>query len=884
MLTIVPYKFKNLFHLPVLQSIRAWNGVINIIVFSFLLLLIPQFSYSQNKDSIKVVTYNLLRYPDISSGAASAADTSLRHPHYRTIVNAINPDILVVEEVQSATGFNWFLTGVMNASQNMYSGATFFNGPDMDAGLFYKTSKFQFISTTTIVTDLRNIYEYKLRHILSGDTLRVYAVHLKASSGTSNEQQRLLEVDSLRKVTNALPSGSNFIVCGDFNIYGDQEPAYARLLQIQSGVEGHFVDMISLSGIWNNVNYSAFHTQSTRTRNFGGGSTGGVDDRFDMILYSKAIADAGGMEVVPNSLIPIGNDGNHYNDSINSQPNTSASAAVVNALHAASDHLPVLMKFTFTLPGTTNLDVGVSALNTNGAYCLTTNGLVKVKVKNYYSSAINFSTYPTSVIAMVTNPNSVIQNFNVLLNSGILNPGQDTVVSISQNCNMSISGTYNVEAYTVVSGDINASNNAMPSASFSVLSGVPANVSPAGPIQICNGNSVTLTASSGVSFLWSTGVTSSSILVNSAGSYSVTITSAGGCTSLSNVVVVSIGAAPTNSVLFSENIGTVTTTTSIAAHETANGFQNINITMSGTADVRVTSFSNNYLGASGGANVFLTNVVGRYFAIAGINTTSLSNMEIEFGLYKSTVASTGVDLKVQVSTDGINFTDLSFAPISGGSGWYLRSATGNIPQTSNLYLRFYQSSASIQFRVDDVKLKYIPSSIITAVDTVVCNGNSILLNASSGANYLWNTGATTQSIVVNTAGNYSVFVDCISSPVKTIYNCNNQVQLHLKYFIEGFYTGSNQMTPRLYTTGVSNSPFDCDSVLIEWRNVNTPYQVMSFVQAVMNIYGDVFIVVPPALLNQSYYLVIKHPNAVETWSKFPVLMNGNPINFSLTGP
>ncbi|MBK7964930.1 MAG: hypothetical protein IPK10_06350 [Bacteroidetes bacterium] len=223
---------------------------------------------AQNGDTLKVVSYNLLHYPDISSGGATVADTSNRHPHYRNIISAMNPDILVVEEVQSTAGFTWFLNDVLNANQNVYSGATFVNGPDMDAGLYYKASKFQFIATKTIITDLRNIYEYTLKHLTSNDTLRVYAVHLKASVGAAEEQQRLSEVDSLRKVTNALPLGSNFIVCGDFNIYGAQEPAYAKLLQVQPGTEGHVFDMINLSGTWNNSIYAAHHTQSTRTRSF----------------------------------------------------------------------------------------------------------------------------------------------------------------------------------------------------------------------------------------------------------------------------------------------------------------------------------------------------------------------------------------------------------------------------------------------------------------------------------------------------------------------------------------------------------------------------------------------------------------------------------------
>ena len=82
------------------------------------------------------------------------------------------------------------------------------------------------MSNTPIATDLRNISEFKMIENNTGDTLRIYAVHLKASSGSSNEQQRLDEVNVLRGVTANLPAGSFFLVTGDFNIYGSTEPAY----------------------------------------------------------------------------------------------------------------------------------------------------------------------------------------------------------------------------------------------------------------------------------------------------------------------------------------------------------------------------------------------------------------------------------------------------------------------------------------------------------------------------------------------------------------------------------------------------------------------------------------------------------------------------------
>jgi len=299
------------------------------------LLLFVNISYSQ----VKICTYNLLDYP--------GTDSTIRNPYFRTVISSINPDILVVQEMTSQGGVNGFLNGVMNYNGNVYSAGVFIDGPDTDNEIYYKTSMFVFLSNTPIQTDLRNISEFKIVHIATHDTLRIYSVHLKASEGSSNELARAAEVDSLRKKTNALHPNSYFIVCGDFNIYGSTESAYQKLLQVNTGNDGNFNDPYTMTGTWNNSAYAHYHTQSTRVRSFGGGSTGGLDDRFDMILYSNGIKNPGGITYVANSTTPYGNDGNHYNDSINKPPNGVVSQTIANAIHYASDHAPVYALFTF---------------------------------------------------------------------------------------------------------------------------------------------------------------------------------------------------------------------------------------------------------------------------------------------------------------------------------------------------------------------------------------------------------------------------------------------------------------------------------------------------------------------------------------------------------
>ena len=67
-----------------------------------------------------------------------------------------------------------------------------------------------------------------------------------------------------------------------------------------------------------------------------------------------------------------------------------------------------------------------------------------------------------------------------------------------------------------------------------------ASITPSPSLSACQGDTVTLTANLGTSYLWSNGMTSQSIHVIASGIYSVTVTSAGGCNLVSapaNVVV-----------------------------------------------------------------------------------------------------------------------------------------------------------------------------------------------------------------------------------------------------------------------------------------------------------------------------------------------------------
>lgn len=293
------------------------------------------------QDTIQLMSYNILGYYD------TPADSATRNKYFRTTLKATKPDILAVTEIKYLNGSLGFYNEVVRKVDTSYGRAPYINGYDTNSSLYFNKNKFHCDVNEVIQTTLRDINHYYLIRNESNDTLHLFVVHLKASNGTVEAAQRKSEVDSLRKVTDLLPLNSSYIVCGDFNFYGSTEAGYQRLLEVNGNNTGHFKDKINITGTWNNSSYAQYHTQSPRTRSFGGGVTGGMDDRFDMILFSPSVYEDGDIKFIQNSYKAYGNDGQHYNDSINQLPNYAVPDSVANSLHYAADHIPVIVKLAY---------------------------------------------------------------------------------------------------------------------------------------------------------------------------------------------------------------------------------------------------------------------------------------------------------------------------------------------------------------------------------------------------------------------------------------------------------------------------------------------------------------------------------------------------------
>lgn len=195
----------------------------------------------------------------------------------------------------------------------------------------------------------RNADRWKLKLIgydSPAASFYIYSCHLKASTGSSNESQRLAGATAIRANADALPAGTHIIYTGDWNVYSNLESAYLKFLSVGSGQS---FDPLG-TGSWAGAGNAIKHTQAP-CRNGCSLVAGGMDDRFDHQHFTAAFNDGEGLSIIPGTYRSFGNDGNHYDTDINAGNNTyypldiPRSNALATNLKTASDHVPVVVDY-----------------------------------------------------------------------------------------------------------------------------------------------------------------------------------------------------------------------------------------------------------------------------------------------------------------------------------------------------------------------------------------------------------------------------------------------------------------------------------------------------------------------------------------------------------
>ncbi|MBL4669679.1 MAG: gliding motility-associated C-terminal domain-containing protein [Flavobacteriales bacterium] len=274
-------------------------------------------------------------------------------------------------------------------------------------------------------------------------------------------------------------------------------------------------------------------------------------------------------------------------------------------------------------------------------------------------------------------------------------------------------------------------------------------------ISLCQGESITLHATGSSPFSWNTGATTDSITVNSAGYYFVS--ASGNCPSNVDSVLINISGQLVVTIL-EANIIDLCQGDNITLH--ANGLTS-------------------YLWSSGATTDSIT-----------INSSGIYTVTSN-GICSSNTASTQVNI---VLPPNINITEPDIINLCQGESITFH-ATGSLPFiwntgvitdsiTVNTAGVFYVSSSNSCFTVSDTSTINITPQLnitITEPNTTICDGETFTLHANGANSYLWSTGATTNSITVNSLGNYSVTSNgvCPSNSSSVQINVTPQIVINI---------------------------------------------------------------------------------------------------------
>lgn len=360
------------------------------ILFCFLFMSPYSGLFSQNRDTVRIMAYNLLNYRNNSITGCSNNNNNptTKETYLTSIIDYSLPDILVCNEIGTndpAASFRIANNALNQNGRNYYSFTTMQTGNRQNINssatgnmIYWDNRKFDLYDSKFIeldpfnralvrVIDLYTLYYKDPNLAVHGDTifLNVFIAHLKAGNTSSDRNERDWATDAVMAYLDSNNLQGNYLIAGDFNVYTASEAAYQNLINypVQSL---RFYDPLPIPpGSWsNNTAYAFTHTQSTRTAG-GCGAGGGMDDRFDFILASDEVLNGtDSIEYLTGSYTALGQDGNRFNGSLTGLPaNTSGvSNNVLQAMENLSDHLPVQMDMVFNLPNITSIKERSNAL------------------------------------------------------------------------------------------------------------------------------------------------------------------------------------------------------------------------------------------------------------------------------------------------------------------------------------------------------------------------------------------------------------------------------------------------------------------------------------------------------------------------------------------
>lgn len=365
----------------------------------------------------------------------------------------------------------------------------------------------------------------------------------------------------------------------------------------------------------------------------------------------------------------------------------------------------------------------------------------------------------------------------------------------TQSLNINAPGTYSVTVYNAAgcpgSGTVSVQAEQGPTPGIATST------------DTCLGQ-VSLTAGTGfTAYLWSTGSTSQNITVNTANSYTVTVTNAAGCKGTASITPnlpaqAQIQISGDTVLCFGDTLQLIATLSGASAYQWSNGFSADTIQVDSAGTFTVTAL--NQYGCLTTDSLKITASQPVQPAIAGpVSYCDSISAQLEvinsLGIF---VWNTG-DSTAVIPIDSAGFYAVTVTNTLGCTGTAIHQLTGSTSPTPLLQTAPYACDGAITLQADAgfsayqwsvpgtdaslqvnasgnysvtvtnaagcsgstsllVDIPALPSVVISGQDSICQGGNTLLSVPSGFVQYDWSDGTHTTSIQANIAGIYSVTV------------------------------------------------------------------------------------------------------------------------------
>lgn len=254
--------------------------------------------------------------------------------------------------------------------------------------------------------------------------------------------------------------------------------------------------------------------------------------------------------------------------------------------------------------------------------------------------------------------------------------------------------------------------------------------------RICSGNSVTLTTNAVSNYSWSTGATSSSIVVSPTlgTTYSLVATSSLACSASANFSVGVDAGIPVISIA-----NTSSTTGGICPNAS------VALTASGASS---------YLWSGSVVNgVPFTPSVSSGYTVTAANTCGTGSAAVSVSVHIPPTVSAVASSPTLCSGNPVNITG-----VGNATSYTLSNGAGNgqnfFPNTTDNYtITGFSAQNCTNTAVVSITVVTTPVAPALANPPLICVGNSATLSSSGATNYTWSTGTSTfssaQSVTVN---------------------------------------------------------------------------------------------------------------------------------------